>query len=132
MEEEQLLFLANLSVITLGCFLNELFVFGHLLLVWEGDTIQTLQRVVLCITQKVRCRVLGDHHGLYATSVWNVGTTAQVNERTATVDSCRGAIGNLIINDVYFVWVVLEHLKQVLLGNHQTFKRLLFLVDHAD
>lgn len=45
-------------MITLRSFFDELFVFGQLLLVGEGDTIETLERIVVGITQKVGGRVL--------------------------------------------------------------------------
>ena len=61
MEEEQILFLivsaelytlsqayqTNLSVITLGSFFDKLFVFLHLLVIGERDTVDSLQGVVL-------------------------------------------------------------------------------------
>lgn len=60
-EEEQLLLLSNLAMVTLGGLLQELLVLSHLLGVGEGDTIDTLKRVVLGITQEVRSRVLIYH-----------------------------------------------------------------------
>lgn len=57
-EEEQFLLLSNLAMVTLGGFFQELLVLSHLLGVRERDTIDTLERVVLGITQEVRSRVL--------------------------------------------------------------------------
>lgn len=48
-EEEQLLFSADLAVIPLGGFGQHCLVFRQLLLVWERDTIYSLQRVVVRI-----------------------------------------------------------------------------------
>ena len=47
-------YLADLPVVALRGFLQEVLVLGHLLLVREGDTVDTLQRVVLRVTQEVR------------------------------------------------------------------------------
>ena len=51
-------YLADLPVVTLRGFLEEVLVLHHLLLVREGDTVDTLQRVVLRITEEVRCGAL--------------------------------------------------------------------------
>ena len=53
MEEEEFLVLADLSVISLRSFFQELLVFGHLLLVWERNTVDTLKRVIVLITQEI-------------------------------------------------------------------------------
>lgn len=57
-EEKQLLLLSNLAMVALSGLLQELFVLSHLLGVGERNTIDTLKRVVLGITQEVRSRVL--------------------------------------------------------------------------
>jgi len=57
-EEEQLLFAANLAVISLCCLRKERFVFGELLLVWEGNSINSLQRVFGGVAKEIRSRVL--------------------------------------------------------------------------
>ena len=57
-EEEKLLVLSNLAMVALGGFSEESLVFGQLLLVGEGDTVDTLQRIVLRITEEVRSRAL--------------------------------------------------------------------------
>ena len=48
-------YLADLSVVTLGSFLKEVLVLGHLLLVREGDTINPLKRVIVGVPQEVGC-----------------------------------------------------------------------------
>ena len=53
-------YLANLPVVTLRGFLEEVLVLGHLLLVREGDTVDTLQRVVLGVAEEVRRRALAE------------------------------------------------------------------------
>ena len=50
--------LANLTVISLGGFRKESFVLRKLLLIWERDTVDTLQGVVFGVTKEVRSGVL--------------------------------------------------------------------------
>jgi len=57
-EEEELLLLTNLAVIALGSLFEVLLVLDHHGLVGERDTVDTLERVVLGITEEVRCGVL--------------------------------------------------------------------------
>jgi hypothetical protein len=45
-EKVQLLILSNLAVVTFSCFGEEGSVIGELLLVWERDSVDALQRVV--------------------------------------------------------------------------------------
>lgn len=58
MEEEELLLLADLAVVTLGGLLEILLVLNHHSLIGERDTVDTLKRVVLGITEEVGSRVL--------------------------------------------------------------------------
>lgn len=53
MEEEELLILSDSSVIALRCLLEELLVFGHLLGVGEGDTVDALQTLVVLVSEEV-------------------------------------------------------------------------------
>lgn len=52
-------YLSNLSVISFRGLLQEVLVLGHFLLVGEGDTVDSLQRVVVGVSKEIRCRVLG-------------------------------------------------------------------------
>lgn len=126
-EEEELLVLGNLAVVALGSLLLELLPLGHLLRVREGHSVNTLERVVLGVTEEVRGRVLGDGERLDAAGVGNVGTETQVDERSTAVDRRRGAIGNLLVDVVLLVLVVLEHLEKDLLGQLEALERLLLL-----
>ena len=126
-EHEQLLLTADAAVVALGGLGQKVLVFGHLLLIRERNTIQTLQRVILLVTQEVRGRVLEDRHGFDAACVRNVRANTQVNHRTAAVHGSRRAIWDLRVDNVDLVLVVLEHLQKLLLGQHRTLKRLLVL-----
>lgn len=119
-------------MITLSSLFNKLLVFSHLLLVREGNTIETLEGVVLGITQEVRSRVLCDGESLDATSVGHVRTSAQINQGTAAVDGGGSAVRDLVVDDVNLVRVVLEHFQQVFLCQNKTLKGLLFLGELAN
>lgn len=57
-EEEEFLLLTNLSVITLGSLLQVLLVLFQLLLVWERDTVDTLEGIVVGVSEEVGRGVL--------------------------------------------------------------------------
>jgi hypothetical protein len=57
----------------------------------------------------------------------DVGSSAQIDEGTTSVDSTLGAIGNSLLNEVLLVLAVLEHFKKLLLGHFQTLERLFLL-----
>jgi hypothetical protein len=54
-EEEKLLVLANFAMVTLGSFGKESLVLGKLLLIRERNTIDSLKRIVVRVTEEVRC-----------------------------------------------------------------------------
>jgi hypothetical protein len=49
-EEEQLLILSNLAVVTFSCLNEESFVICELFLVWERNAVDALQRVVILVS----------------------------------------------------------------------------------
>ena len=132
LEVKELLLLANEAVIALGSLLEELLVGGHLLLIGERDTIDTLEGVVVGVTEEVGRRVLHDGESLDSAGVGNVRTTAKIDKGAVTVDSGSGAVGDLVLDDVLLVGVVGEHLEQILLAHLQSLERLLLLDDLGD
>lgn len=59
-EEKKLLLFADLAMITLGSFSKEQLVFRQFFFVREGDSIDTLQRLVVRVAKEIRRRVLGN------------------------------------------------------------------------
>ena len=106
-EEEQLLLPPNLTMIALSSLRKEVLVLRQLLLVGEGDTVDTLQRLIVRVAEEVRGRVLGDHHRLDFASMRNVRADAEINHRSAAVYSRGGAVGNFGLNEILFELVVL-------------------------
>jgi hypothetical protein len=64
--------------------------------------------------------------------VGDVRTLTQIDQRTTAIDSGGSTIGDLVVDDMDLVRVMLEHFQEVCLGHFKSHKRLLFLVDHAD
>ena len=113
-------------MITLGCLGQKCFVIRQLFLVGEGDAVYTLQGVVFRITQKVGCRVLqqrqsdcdeiainhasadlGNHECLDLASMRNMRPDTQIDHWPATVNGGGRTIGNLGLDEVFLVLVVL-------------------------
>ncbi len=58
-----------------------------------------------------------------------MGTAAQIDQRTAAVDSAEGSVGHALVDKVLLVLAVVEHFHELGLGHFQALKRLLFLDD---
>jgi hypothetical protein len=111
-------------VIAFGCLGQKCFVIRQLFLVGEGDAVDALQGVVLGIPQKVGCRVLptrrsgptrithvstdlGDHERLDLAGMRNMRSETQIDHWPATVHGGRGPVGNLGLDEVFLILVVL-------------------------
>lgn len=95
-------------MIAFRSFNKESLVFGHLFLVREGDTVDSLQRIVVGVSEEVGGRVFGDHECLDFTGVRDMRTDAQVDHGTAAVDGGGCTIGDFGVDEVLLVFVVLE------------------------
>lgn len=58
-----------------------------------------------------------------------VRSTTQIDEWTTSVDGRLGALGHTLVDEVFLVLAVLEHLEQFRLGHFETDKGLLLLDD---
>lgn len=54
-------------------------------------------------------------------------TSAQIDKRTASVDSAQSTVRNSLVDEILLVLAVVEHLEELILGHFQTLKRLLLL-----
>lgn len=72
---------------------------------------------------------LEDGKRLNVSGMGDVRASAKIDERTASVDSTRGAVGDTLVDEVLLVFAVVEHLKELVLGHFQTLKGLLLLDD---
>lgn len=110
-------------MVTFSSLSEEDFVISQLLLVRERNAVNALERVVVGISQEVRRRVLrsryktttergettnlGNHEGLDLAGMRNMRANAKINHRSTSVDCGRGAIGNLGLDEILLVFVVL-------------------------
>lgn len=78
---------------------------------------------------KFRVAYLQNRKGLDVTGGRNVGSSAQIDKGTTSVDSTLGAIGDSLLDEILLVFAVVEHLKKFLLGHFETLERLLLLDD---
>ncbi len=111
MEKEQLLLPSDLAVIAFGGFFQELLVRRHFFRGRKRNTINTLQRVVLGVSQKIRRRVLGNCKSLDTTGIRNMRPITQVNQRTTSVNGRGSAVRNFGLDEFDLVLVVLEHFQ---------------------
>jgi len=94
-----------------------------LLLVGEGDTVNTLERVIVGVSQEVgsgvlreglewrRCRKLatyfGDHECLDLTSVRDVRANTKVDHGTTSIDSSGTSVRYFRFDEILLVFVIL-------------------------
>mmetsp|Transcript_15283 Transcript_15283/g.38921 ORF Transcript_15283/g.38921 Transcript_15283/m.38921 type:complete len:278 (-) Transcript_15283:291-1124(-) len=125
MEHEELLFLANIPVVTLLGLRLEVLPLCQLLVVREGDAVHALQRLAVGRAEPIRAGVLGHFEGLHVPRVGHVRTPAQVDQRAAPVHRAALPVRHLGGNDLHLEGVVFEHFQRLLLWHEQALKRLL-------
>jgi len=57
----------------------------------------------------------------------NMRTSAQIDKRTASVDSAQSTVRNSLVDEIPLVLAVVEHFEELILGHFQTLKGLLLL-----
>lgn len=81
-----------------------------------------------CITSSVTVKTyLEDGERLDISGSRNVRTSAQIDKRTASVDSAQSTVRNSLVDEMLLVLAVVEHLEELILGHFQTLKGLLLL-----
>ena len=58
-----------------------------------------------------------------------MGSSAEIDQGTATVDGAFGAVGHALVDEVLLVLAVLEHFLELVLGHFQALKWLFLLDD---
>jgi hypothetical protein len=102
-EEEELLLLTNLSVISPSSLLKIFEMCLHRVLVRERDAVDALQTVVLSISEEVRGGVLHDLKLLYPSGMRYVRSSAKIDEWSVAIHGRRGAVGDLVLDDVLLI-----------------------------
>mmetsp|Transcript_32718 Transcript_32718/g.77127 ORF Transcript_32718/g.77127 Transcript_32718/m.77127 type:complete len:278 (+) Transcript_32718:1152-1985(+) len=129
-EHDEVLFVGEASVIAFLGLFHHFLPHLQLLLIGEGNSVQSLKGIVFGIAQPVGSRVLGSGKRLDLSGVRNVGTTAQVDEITASVDGGAGSVRNLGAQDLDLERIVRKELEGLVLGDDHALE-LLFLFDDA-
>mmetsp|Transcript_6579 Transcript_6579/g.10253 ORF Transcript_6579/g.10253 Transcript_6579/m.10253 type:complete len:237 (-) Transcript_6579:906-1616(-) len=105
-KHNKLLLGSNASVVTFLSLFHIFLPHFKLLLVGEGNTVKTLQRVVVGVTQPVRCRVSRGGKRLDLASVRHMRATTQIDQITTLVDRSASSIGYLGGQNLNFERVV--------------------------
>ena len=126
-EEEEVLLLSQHAVVVLLGLLHLLLPLLQLLGVGEGDSVHTLEGVVLSVTQPVAGAVL--HHGeaLDERGVGEMRTHTEINQGATAVHAGHGIISHLAGDNLELEGVVLEELESLGLGDFAALEDLLAL-----
>lgn len=113
--------------------LQEFLIFDELLLIWEGDSVNSLQGIVVGIPKEIRSGILsshfntrlqrktcagptylGDHESLNFPGMWDVRANAEIDHWSTPIHSRGGTVWDLGLDELFLVLVVL--IAQLLSG----------------
>lgn len=72
---------------------------------------------------------LENRESLDIAGVGDMGPSAKINQRTASIYRAKSTIWNPLVDEVFLVFAVVEHLQKLILGHLQTLEGLLLLDD---
>ena len=101
-------------MVVFGQFLLDAFVLLHLLLLLEGDTVNSLELVITRLTHPVSPTVLNYLHCLNPPRIQYVWARTQVNKVSTAVGRGLSPILHLILDQLDLKWIVLEHIQCLL------------------
>ena len=113
-------------MVSLFSFLLHFQEFRQLLFLWKWDTVNSLQRFSLRITQPVCLRVLCDLESLRILRGGNVRTCTKVNEISNLKHTCKMVFWNLVLYQLCLKLIVLEQVQGLFLGQVKPFKWVIF------
>lgn len=119
-ELEELLILANISVVALSQLLLFLNILIQLFLGRETDSVDSLQIIIGILPKPVGSRVFRDLKSLNPVSIRHVRAGAQVNQLPTLVDRRRPTIRHLRRNERNLERIEREHLERVLLWHDES------------
>lgn len=99
------------------------------LLIWETNSIHSLQRIIISISKPCRRTMSGSSKSLNSSSVRNMRTSTKINKISALVYSGACSIRNLGLDDLLLEWVSSKELKSFFLRYNKTMELLLCLGD---
>lgn len=129
MRVKQLLVSPDPSVISaLGLFF-EVDVFVQRSFARERNAVNSLERVVLRVTQPVGRRILHDFEGFDDLGGWNVGARAQINQVSTLVCSHFAALSNFVTDQRHLEGIVPKQFKSLFFRQNKA-RELLRVRDH--
>lgn len=126
--KEQFLLFSNNPVVTLQSLLSHVSILFHLSLVWERNSIDSLQKRIsnrLFFFLSVNGRVLRQLEGFDMTSVRKMRAFAQINKVSDSIYTCLRH--DFVLNNLNFERIVAEHIQCLLLRYFKPFKLVLRL-----
>mmetsp|Transcript_41823 Transcript_41823/g.105458 ORF Transcript_41823/g.105458 Transcript_41823/m.105458 type:complete len:304 (+) Transcript_41823:1919-2830(+) len=119
-------------MITLRSFFLERNPLLEKLRIWERDSSQTLQNIIAVLAQPKGSTRPNHFESLDTASVWQMRTSAQIDEVTTAVDSASTTIRDLRANQVLLVLVVTEEVQRFLFGSDNALEGSLLLGERLD
>ena len=125
-EKEQVLFGPNYSMVPLLSLILELNILRELLLLREWDSIHSLQRLSVRISQPISLRVLDDLESLSVLRRRYVRPRAQIDELSYFENTGQLILSNFLFNKLSFELIVLEHIKGLILSQKKPIECVIF------
>ena len=119
-EHEEILLLADVSVVSFFFLFLSLEVLLHFFLGGESDTIDSLKTVILGIAKPIAGRILHNLEGLRDSSGNQMRAHAKIDEVAALVGGSLTTLGDFVGDELNLEGVVLEHFEGLFLGEGES------------
>jgi len=126
-EVKELILRTNSSMITFKKFLLLLQVLIKLTLLWECNGIDSLQVIIVFVTQPIGRWVFSDFYSLNSVSWRKVRTCAQINQISTPVSWSKAICRHFVLYQLYFERVISKHFKCLSLCEQYSLIRLFLL-----
>lgn len=125
--KEELLVLANQSVVTFGCLFALEKELLQVFLITEGYSIDALQGLIFRVSLPISGAIFQELHMRHLSRVTNMRTRAQINEFAYPVNTCHAPLWHLALEKLLLESVILEKVHRLLPGQLKPFKSMLLL-----
>lgn len=113
---EELLLLANHSMVSFLKVFSDLGVFFELIFAWKGHCIDSLQRIKVLIAKPICRRVALNFKGFYFLAVVYMRASAKVDKVSNLISRGHLVISYLGVNELDLEWIVCQKLQGLLFG----------------
>ncbi len=124
---KQFILRTNCSMVSLKQFLLLLEILVKLTLFWESNSVNSLQIIVIFVSQPVSRRVFSNFDSLNPISWRKVRTCAQINQITTSIGRCQSIFRYFVFYQLKFERVVGKHLECLSLCQQNSFIGLFLL-----